>query len=250
MAFAMLMPAQADNYFTMGENDTLRIRPSCLGGFVTLPVGAHFDGRLNTWNLTTITYPIGFHPESGTLEVGAEAGSDMTLTYKNSYNHDTVYNAILTVNTDFTTISSTIPVIGYHDYNHDGFVEPYGTVKWEAGDYYEMFWLRFGISTSFRSGSVIFDGYLSSDPDQRQGLISPNPFQSYREVYVYVGYKKGDLNGDEYVNSADVTLLINYVNNPDYYNFSEFQVAAADINGDGELNVTDITLLIGIVINS
>ena len=248
MALAMLLPSQADNYFTMGVNDTLRIRPSYLDGFLIVPVKMHTDGRMNNWSIS-LTYPTGLHPQDGTLVTGVIPGTDLSVTYKNYYNRDTVYNATLTVSTNFIAVASSIPVIGYYDYNHDGVMDPYGTVKWEAGDYYDMFSFRFAISSTFRGDTVTFVNYFSSDPDQRQGLINPNPFYSCKDVYVYVGYKKGDVNGDENVNQTDVSLLINYMNNPNLYDFDEFQLAASDMNGDGNVNITDVTMLVNYIMS-
>lgn len=38
------MLASADNYFTVGENDTLRINPMYLNSTIIVPVHAHLDG--------------------------------------------------------------------------------------------------------------------------------------------------------------------------------------------------------------
>ena len=241
--------ASANNFFTMGVNDTVRIRPQFLGAFVNVTAKAHFDGRLDTWNLT-VSYPVGLQPEEGFQTRAIEPGTDLTMVYKNYYNHDTLYVAQLNVSSDFTSISSTIPVIGYHDYNNDGIMDPYGTVKWESGDYDDMFVYRFGVNYTFRNGYVALDGILSSNSDMRQGLISPNPYWFYKQVYFYVGYKVGDVNGDEQFNISDVNLLISHLNDPDTYVLDEFQMAAADWNGDGEVNVTDSIDMINYILNN
>ena len=50
--------ATADNYFTIDGivNDTLLINPSWIGTGRIVPVGAHFDGRVDQWTVT-VTYP-------------------------------------------------------------------------------------------------------------------------------------------------------------------------------------------------
>ena len=238
MALALLIPAQAaDNYVTMGENNMVRVSPS--EGYATIPVIMHTNGRMNNWKIT-VTYPEGLQP------VGVIPGSDLSVTYKNYFNHDTVYHATLDVKTDFSIISSNIPAIGYYDYNHDGYMDPYGTVKWEAGDYYDMFAIQFEVSGTFRRGKVILDSYIKSDPDQRQGLISPNPCNSHTEVYFCVDYLQGDANDDGLVNITDVTELVNSLLNGWQYDL--FPVC--DMNGDGKVNITDVTALINYVLNN
>lgn len=71
----------------------------------------------------------------------------------------------------------------------------------------------------------------------------------YKRIYIRFGYKKGDVNGDEFVNITDATNLTNYIlNDGDYYD--EYQLDAADVNGDGEINVSDVNLLINIIYNT
>ena len=248
MALAMLLPAQADNYFTMGVNDTLRLHPSLLNGTTYIPASAHFEARLNHWYIT-VNYPSGLAPEGSYSEKGVSAGPDMTVSYKTYLNHDTIYEAHLTDEVDYTILSSYIPVIGYHDYDNDGIMEPYGPVKWEAGDYDNMFVFRFFISSSFRNGFVSFNGQLTSDYDARGGYLL-GPCNFYRAIYVYVGLKRGDLTGDNYVNTSDVNLLINYMMDPDNVTLDEFQLAAADVSGDGQINITDVNMLINLIMNS
>ncbi len=237
MALSMLMSAQADNYFTMGENNMVRVSPS--DGFALVPIIMHTDGRMNNWRIK-LTYPEGLEP------MDVEPGTDLSVTYRNYYNRDTVYNATLNVSSDFSTISSSIPVIGYEDYNNDGIMDPYGTVKWEAGDYNHMFVFRFNVSSTFRRGKVHLDSYFSSDPDQRQGEISPNPFHSYTEVYFYVDFIPGDSNDDGEVNISDVILLINSL-----LSGSQCDLApVCDMNGDGKVNITDAIDIINFLLNN
>ena len=58
----------------------------------------------------------------------------------------------------------------------------------------------------------------------------------------------GDVNGDGFVNVADVTALISYVlgGNPS----SSFNKFNADVNDDNKHTVADVTMLINMVLNS
>lgn len=54
----------------------------------------------------------------------------------------------------------------------------------------------------------------------------------------------GDANGDGYVTIADVTAIINRINNAVTGTFVE---AAADVNGDGVISIADVTGVINII---
>ena len=58
---------------------------------------------------------------------------------------------------------------------------------------------------------------------------------------------QGDVNGDEVVNIADVTTLIDYLlgNTPE-----AFDEQAADVNGDGVINIADVTALIDMLLGN
>lgn len=57
-------------------------------------------------------------------------------------------------------------------------------------------------------------------------------------------YVVGDANGDDTINIADVTAIINLINGADS---SSFNMDAADVNGDGVLNIADVTAVINII---
>lgn len=106
----------AANYFTIGENDTLRISPNCIGDVVTIPVRLHLDGRIDSWSLT-LTYPNALDP--GLVLKGAA----MSIPYIKSDGTDDIYQAVITDANTFTTLSSIITDFGYWDYNNDGIVD-------------------------------------------------------------------------------------------------------------------------------
>ena len=235
------VPAQADNYFTLGENDTLWVVPNKVGHFFDFPVRAHFDGRLDFWYVSFIV-PSEFD------YVSMAPCSGMVIPYVTATGDSALYYAQLTQNTiDGLAASSYIPIIGYWDYDGNGTFEPYGTVKWEAGDYSEMFEMVFLVASSFTGGTITLSGNVSSGPDDRGGTVPnypPNTFS--RTVTVKVGYRRGDVNGDGHVSMDDLTALVNYL----VYNdgLDAYQLEAADMNGNGTVDMNDLTILINYLV--
>ena len=232
MALAMLLPARADNYFTTGVNDTVRVNPIFLSNGYNLCVRSYFEARLDNISLT-LTYP------TGITVMSLIDGSDMNIPFVNCWGHDTIYNAHFTTNSDFSSISCVITEPGYMYVSGIGWVS-YGSVKWEAGVHDNMFNLMLVFNSTFRSGNITINGVLSSTHDWRGVSLVGGALVS-RQVHIYVGYLRGDVTGDEHVNISDITLLTSCVQND--LELDEFQTAAADMNNDGVLNITDITLL-------
>ena len=56
----------------------------------------------------------------------------------------------------------------------------------------------------------------------------------------------GDVNSDGEVNISDVTVLIDYLLNPDDAHIDR---VAADVNTDGEINISDVTGIIDILLS-
>lgn len=230
--------AFADNYFTMGVNDTLRIHPGALGGYVNVPVRAHFDGRLNHFYLT-MSYPI-----DGSLTAGAVADSTgMNVPYFDSTGTPCVYAAHVSTAVNNTVIFAEIPITGYWDYNNSGNYAPYGTVKWEAGNYPKMFYIQINVSQQCPENDITITGDLWSDGDARGGTVGYVNF--YKSIHIVVGYMRGDINGDEFINLADMNLLIDHLINGTP--FDAYEMAAADITGDGNVNTADLSALIAIL---
>ena len=129
---------------------------------ITVPVKAHFDGRLNGFDVT-LTYPEGLTP------VRAVAGRDMTVSYIDENGEDQTSAIKLHQNDGITRFVGAIDFGGYW-YGPNGF-EMYGAVKWEAGDYDEMFLLTLQVDQSFRGGEIIVYSEMSSGQDSRGGTI-------------------------------------------------------------------------------
>ena len=239
---ASAFAAMGDNYFTMGENDTLLIRPTTdIEQYETILLNAHFDGRVDYWYVS-------FSVPSEFEYVSMSPRSGMTIPYVNSEGDSTTYDALLTHNTiDGLAASSYIPVFGYWDYNHDNHLESYGTVKWEAGDYSPMFAITFRILSSFNGGVITLSGNVSSGSDDRGGTVQSYPPSTFsRTITVKVGYRRGDVNGDGHVSMDDLTALINYL--AGIIDLDAYQLEAADINGNGTVNLDDLTILINYLV--
>ena len=229
---------QAENYFTMGVNDTITIYPDAIFDFDSVAVHANFDGRLDAWILD-ITYPDGMEPR---LSIPRE---DMRLPYMDASHNECVLQATLTYNYHRTIIASEINEFGY--YEKDGEWISYGTVKWEPGYHGRMFDIHFELAPRFSGGTITISGVLNSRPDDRGGTITSGTTFN-RSVAVIVGYYSGDVSGDGKLTIADVTALINYLLNPEGAAWNSHQIAAADVNHDGNVSITDVTALISILL--
>lgn len=227
------------NTITMG--DSVRINPNKLDGYSQQTVTMYNDGYCDSWNMA-VTYPQGLTVK---LVAGVAPLDGMTVPYVDRYGNNQVYQCPLNVSAAYATISSEITVNGYWDYRGIGEYDPYGTVKWSAGAH-NMFEYNFYVDPSFRRGYVIFDGRITSGSDQRGPILQDVRF--YSKTWVWVGYKLGDVSGDERINITDVMLLINYISEG-CCDWNEFQVAAADFNGDGEINISDAVALINYIKN-
>ena len=241
MILVSAFAASGDNYFTMGENDTLRVERSQLGENFTFPVHAHFDGRLNYWRVS-----FGLPP--GIEYTSMARGSDMDLRYLKLSGDSATYSALLLKNTLDGELSaaSTTDVYGYWDYNGDGVLEPYGLVKWEAGDYSRMFLMTFALSPDFTGGEITLDGNVSSSYDTRGGTVPDYPPVTFhRTVTVVVNGLAGDVDGDGTVGMDDLTALINYLVFDDA---TGINMANADADANGTVGMDDLTALINYLV--
>ena len=229
-----------DGYFTLGVRDTLWVSPCSMGNGVNVPVKAHFEKRVDTWQLT-FTYPTGMLPQY------VEGRQDMRRPYINSAGDTVSLVATLTTNTpQYTVIASSITETGY--WYHNGIFSSYGNVKWEPGDYERMFDIFFEIDNStFSGGTMLVYGILSSDIDSRGNYIDHVLFAQYVEVVK--GNMRGDVNGDGKLTSADLTELINYLLDPEAAGWDQYQIAAGDVNGSGTITIADVTALTALMLS-
>ena len=236
LPLAAMNAASADNFFTMGVNDTVAIAAADRGHSVTLPVNAHFDGRVNRWTLT-LSYP------DGLAAVMAIGGEGMAVPYLNSEGEECIHNAVLTTDQSLTTISSMVTVPGYWPYG-SGYLA-YGFATWESGDYDGIFSLTVDVDRGFQGGNLSISGTLAGVDPWGGGV--GNGVLFYRNVVFIVTFERGDVNGDGEVNIGDVTALINFLltdTQPD----TDGQFNAADVDGSGHLSIADVTDLINLLL--
>ena len=222
----------AANYITLG--DSVRINPRYLDGYYRVTATMTVDGMLDDWSMN-VTYPQGINVK---LVSGIVPLDGMTIGYVDRTGAEQTYEAPLQVSAAYSTISSHISVMGYWDYDNDGWYDPYGTAKWMPGTY-EMFELNLYVNPAFRAGDIIFDGTLTSGADQRGAVLQGVRF--YRTTHVWVGYMRGDLCGNEKIDMGDLTELINLLLGGEPAD--EFQMPAADYDANGTVDMDDLTKL-------
>lgn len=220
------------NCLTMG--DSIRINPKKLDGYSQHQVVMHNEGYCDAWTMA-VTYPEGL---SVKLVAGVTPLDGMTVPYIDRYGEQQIYECPLNVSAAYANISSNVAVNGYWDYQGNGEWDPYGTVKWAPGAH-SMFEFNFYLDPAFRAGYVIFDGRITSGPDQRGPILQDVRF--YIKTWVWVGYMRGDLAGNERIDMGDLTELINLLLGGEPAD--EFQLPAADFDGNGDVNMDDLTKL-------
>ena len=253
---AAIGTANANYYFTLAANDTLRISPNALNGYIIVPVISEFDnGVCDHWRLE-VYYPNVLTwnpPHFEYTATGPVYG--MNIPYLQSDGSAAVYEpTLLTIQneTAYNTttkrviIESSTTVYGYWDYNNDGIYEPYGKVKWGPGRYDRYFDMHFFVSNDCTGDSIVLDGQMSCTYDTRYPTYLINsPF--YRVIHLVVAYMVGDVNGDDAVNILDLSALEDYV----LYGFeglNQYQFEAADVNGDGIIAISDVGALIDLLL--
>lgn len=237
MTLAMLMTAQADDYFIMGDNGKVNVSRSALGGQITLNVKAHFDDPVDRWNISA-SYPDGMVP------VTAVAGPDMTITYMGSQGEDCIHEVPLSTTSDLSAYTGMTSVYGYFLFS--GSYMQYGLVKWEPKEYGEMFTVTLLLSNDFAGGELVMQGTIASSYDHRY-WSSGMSTMFYKTVTFAVEPLIGDVDNNGLVNITDATTLISLLLNNGTIDVDA--LPAADMNGDGLINITDATELIGKLLN-
>lgn len=237
-AAALLVSINGNASFIGLDADSVRINPNRLSGYWQVPVVADFGGYADTWQVS-VSYPGGIIPK---LVAGITALDGMTVTYTDPTGALVAYEAPLQVSAMYETLSSTTAgIYGYYDYNDDGIMETYGNIKWEPG-HHAMWQFNLYIPEDFRCGYIVFDGTINSGYDARGAILSN--VKSYKRTWLWVGYQKGDVNGDGRVSISDVTLLISHLMGAPMEELNEFQLDAAEFNLDGKVSIVDVTAII------
>ena len=226
------------NMLSMG--DSIRIKPAKLDGYTQHVVTMYNEAYCDSWFMS-VTYPEGLMVK---LVAGATPLDGMTVPYIDRYGQEQIYQCPLNVSAAYGTVSSEITANGYWDYRGNGEYDPYGTIKWVPGAH-SMFKFNFYVDPNFRRGYVIFDGRITSGTDQRGPILQDVRF--YSRTYMWVGYMKGDVTGNEKISIDDVSELIDYLLFGE--GLDEFQLAAADVNGNGEVTIADVSTLIDMLLD-
>ena len=218
------------------------LHPSILGNGKTFVFCATFDGRLDQWSLT-FSYP------NGLSAIDVKPDTTKVIPFVNQWGHDTICRPPVSILSNNTIISSVITEFGYWDPDNDGFYDTYGTVKWEAGYYDNMFTTQFSVDQSFRRGTIGITGVLSSTHDWRGGTIG-NGVTFYRGIYLWVGYIRGDADGNGSITMSDVNTITAYLLDPDNHPLDEFKLEAADFNQDGYVTIDDVAAIINYLLTA
>jgi hypothetical protein len=241
-AIAIMASVSINGTNNISMGDSVRIHPVRLGGYSQQPVTMYNEAYCDSWTMS-VTYPQGLMVK---LVAGVTPLDGMTVPYIDRYGQEQIYTCPLNVSAAYATVGSTITANGYWDYNGNGEYDPYGTIKWTPGAH-SMFEYNFYVDPSFRGGYVTFDGRITSGSDQRGAILQDVRF--YQRCWVWVGYRRGDVTGNDRVNIDDVTTLTNYLLNGDDGSIDEFGIAAADMNGDGNVTIADVTGIINYILN-
>lgn len=164
--------------------ENIELKRSELGTVITVPVKAHFSAKVSAFQVN-LTYP------EGLTASGAVPGSDMCIVYINSDGEESTCYASLGMGSYYQKFIAAIMDEGYWQ-NPNG-EDPtawvsYGSIKWEAGDYDEMFLLRLKPNENFTGGDINITFEPASGPDARGETVNDigdlGPFHSVCHVTV------------------------------------------------------------------
>lgn len=220
-------PTEASFYI-----DDLELSADDLGTEIIIPVGAHFGNYISSWDVQFI-FPEGLTP------VYATKGSDMTMCFYNEDEDETTQTANWVFNNAYTHFVSMPTYCGYQAPESEGDpYEPYGTVKWAAGDYDEMFLIYCEVSQEFNGGNIEIITNASSGYDIRNDLMIFEPItnETYGEEYIYM---PGDMNLDGMIDISDIFTYAYYLVDPSS-SWNEVNFESGDTNRDGVLNIVDL----------
>lgn len=163
MALFLASTAMADSYLYI-DND-FAVKSNQLGRTITIPVKAHFDGRVSGF-LVDMSYPEGLTP------VSATAGSSLTLEYKDQNGESQNAIPYFGNNDELTRLMALYTISGYDYPEGSSTLESYGVVKMDAGDYDEMFLLSVQVAQDFAGGEITLATQVAAGADTRGGTVT------------------------------------------------------------------------------
>lgn len=213
------------------ESDTIRVNPNERS--IDLDVYARFTIHCDGWYLHSV-YSQGIVADSVTPLDG------MTIRYFDAWEDLNSYQVPLRYSEECLWIDAYSQVVGYWDF--DGEWLPYGTVKWEPGEY-RMFTMHLRFADNIDHGRITLTGKVLSSTDRRgYAEVSTG---TWHVTYFMVGYQRGDLDGNERINTADVTTLTDHLLGRD---LDTYGMDAADVDADGEVTINDVSFLINMIL--
>lgn len=210
--------------------DPVELSPEDRGHDIIVPVMARFESMTSSWDVQ-------FEFSEGLTPVNITPGSDMTLSVYDSRGRLVSVTPWQYHNNECTHYVAVMMQEEYRLTDDDD-LEFCGTVKWQPGDYNELFLLTFHVSDNFESGSIQVSGSSTCGLDIRDG--APRLWQDVITI-PEDGFYPGDVNGDCVVDVSDVTYFIAYLSGMP---LSYFMTESADIHPDGVIDLLDLEKLI------
>ena len=133
---------------------------------ILVPVAAHFEQYVSAWEVT-INMPEGLTAKNFMTGDGA------TISYKNNLGQNKSLEASITTMDYVKYIAiTTAATMGYWKPEGSTKWEAYGVVKWDPGEYADMFYLMVEVDPTFNGGEIVVHTAPSSGSDTR-GEVCP-----------------------------------------------------------------------------
>ena len=207
-ALLMVGSLSAEEYMYI---DDFEVSQAELGSQIEVSVKAHFDYYVSAWQVNLQL------PEGITIAEAWE-GDDMTISYKTSTGRTSSYPITLSASLENAAFIAASQKEGY--YQVDGAWVSYGAIKWEAGDYENMFGLLFDVAADFNGGEIVVVTQPASGADPR-GEVCPRG--QYNEKTCVVTVEGGVVVPQDFAGQivfGDVTedglLPVSYTGTEDY----------------------------------
>ena len=167
LTLLMASAAFADSYLYV-DNFTVGRSMMDNGEKIVVPVHAHFDARVQSWEMT-LSLPYGLSLES--IVMGQDMGP---IPYVSADGTTAYSSSTLQIFGDRYVGTASWYEEGYWSPGGSGALESYGLVKWEAGEYEEMLRLIFYAYSDFQGGDLTISTTVYSTEDARGGTVNEN----------------------------------------------------------------------------
>ena len=222
-------PAIIDATFYIND---FEVSSDDLSSTITIPVKASFDHHISAWDVE-FEFPEGLTP------VEITPGRDMNLSYVNHHGEEVTERAVYVFNDDLTHIvANNMSALSYTP-GEDGEEGYYNSVKWNPGEYGEMFLITLRVEESFQGGYIITHSKATCGWDARfPSELWPITIQVEDEMPW-----PGDVNGDGQDNVNDIICMLEYLAGVlEAGNY--FFPMAGDVNRDGLIDLRDMQMVL------